>query len=127
VSLLTGDKDADYFLFDELERPVRFMIWDVYARMTFRNFRSDVLSTPGMATLPAVAEYLIKMMKDEPGLCGERIIAQLSREYSEDIAEIVAKWEESNAARGYAPGTTFIDMLGKSTASVLPRLMQFDK
>ena len=43
VSLLTGDKLADYFLFDELERPIRFAIHGTWAKISFRVLRSDAM------------------------------------------------------------------------------------
>jgi hypothetical protein len=122
VSLLTGDKYADYFLFDELDRPVRFMIGDMYTKISFRNLRSEALSSPEPMGLVVIAEHLIKMMEHEPGLSRERILAQLGREYPEDIAEMVAKWEQSAAKQGRSPGTTFIEVMGKNMAATMPRI-----
>jgi hypothetical protein len=127
VSLLTGDKYADYFLFDELDRPVRFMVWDMCTKMAFRGLRSEALSSPEPKGLPAIAEYLIKMMEHEPGLSRERILAQLSREYSEDMAGTVAKWEQSTATKGYAQGTTFMEVMGKNMATAMPKMMNLGK
>jgi hypothetical protein len=95
VSLLTGNKYADYFLFDEFDRPVLFMIEDMYTKISFWNLRSDVLSSPDPIGLVYIAEYLIKMMEHKPGLSRERILAQMNREYPEDVAEMVVKWEQS--------------------------------
>src|ERR1700733_1189657 len=44
VSLITADRDADYFLFDEDDRPVRFVLYDPCMKITFRDFRGEILS-----------------------------------------------------------------------------------
>jgi hypothetical protein len=43
VSLITADKEADYFLFDEEDRPVRVVLHDTLTKMAFRIFRSGPL------------------------------------------------------------------------------------
>jgi hypothetical protein len=126
VSLLTGDKHADYFLFDELDRPVRFVISDLYTRITFRQLRSEVLTSADPRGLGAIAEYLVKMMEHKPGLSRERIVAQLSREYSEDIGEKIAKWGQLIAQSGH-PGTMFLEMIGKGLEKAMPTLMNLHK
>jgi hypothetical protein len=55
-------------VFDEFDCPVCFMIEDMYTKISFRNFRSEVLSSPDPIRLVLIAEYLIKMMEHEPGL-----------------------------------------------------------
>lgn len=92
ISLLTGDKEVDYFLFDEVERPIRFQIPDMILKMHFRIFRSGAFSGDKKAiALEPMAEYILKMMSNHPGLNRERIVAQLTREYGEDLpAKLVA-------------------------------------
>jgi hypothetical protein len=93
VSLITADKNADYFLFDEEDCPVRFVLHDTSTKIVFWTFRSDVLSSIGHQVLGFIAECLIKMMGQKPGLSRERILEQLGREYGGDIVEKVTKAE----------------------------------
>ena len=125
MSLLTGDKYVDYFLFDELDHPVRFEIRDMNTKLIFRSIRSAVLTSPTPIGLAPIAEYLIKMMEHKPGLSRQRILAQLSREHSEDVAEMVAMLEQSPAKAGHPPGTTYMEVTCKSISNVLPRLSNF--
>jgi hypothetical protein len=129
VSLLNGDRYADYFLFDELDRPIRFMIGDMCTKISFRSIRSEALSSASGSAkgLAAIGEYLIKMMEHKPGLSRERILAQLSREYLEDVAEAVAEWEQSTTKQEHSPGTTFMEAMGKTMEATLPKMMQLGK
>jgi hypothetical protein len=45
VALLTVDKMADYFLFDEMDRPIRFAIKEQMVKMGFRVIRGHALSS----------------------------------------------------------------------------------
>ena len=88
LSLLTGDKYADYFLFDELDRPVRFMIWDMCTKIPFRNLRSEALSSPKPKGLVAVAEYLVKMMSHQSGEDSGTAEPRVRRGYWWDASEV---------------------------------------
>ena len=123
LSLLTGDKHVDYFLFDEVDRPVRFVIQDPTIRVVFRALRADAMSSANQRGLEAISEYLIKMMQHKPGLSRERILAQLGREYTEDIVNIVTQWEKMATVNGHLEGTTFIEVMGKSVTAAMPKLM----
>jgi hypothetical protein len=124
LSLLTVDKDADYILFDEAYRPVRFVIQETFTKLAFRTIRSDAMFSAEPKGLEAIAEHLIKMMAHEPGLSRERIIAQLSREYGEDITDKVTVFQGRATVKGYPPGTTFVEATSKD---LLPKLMQLRK
>lgn len=116
VSLLTGDKHADYFLFDETDRPIRFIVNDMWMRMTFRSLRADLLSG-SYEGLAAIAEYIIKVMAQKPGLSRERILGQLQREYGVDLSTKVAEWEEKAAKNGFE-GSTFLEVQSRSTMAM---------
>ena len=125
VSLINADRDADYFLFDENDRPVRFVLYDPWMKMTFRDFRGEILSDDeghGNDMLSALAEHLIKAMAQKPGLSRERILAQLEREYGGDIATKVAEWEKLAAKNGMS-GSTFLEVQSRSMMQALPMLM----
>jgi hypothetical protein len=113
VSLLTGDKHADYFLFDEEDRPIRFIIHDMWMRMTFRSLRAGLLSGD-FHGLEAIAEHLIKVMAQKPGLSRERILGQLEREYGADVPMKVAAWEKKAVENG-CEGSTFLEVQSKSS------------
>jgi hypothetical protein len=122
LSLLNGDKTADYFLFDEVERPIRFEIRETFTKIAFRTLRAEAMSNAEQKGLEALAEYLIKMMQHKPGLSRERILEQLRREFTEDIVEKVAKWEKMATVNGHAKGTAFIEVMGKNMATTLPKM-----
>ena len=123
VSLLDGDRQADYFLFDEVDRPIRFMAQDLFTKLSFRALRADVVSNAEQRGLEAIAEYLIKMMQHKPGLSRERILAQLGREYTEDVADKVVKWETMATVNGHAEGTTFLEVMANEMSSTIPTLL----
>jgi hypothetical protein len=119
--LLTADKDTDYFLFDEEDRPIRFVLHDPLMKMTFRNIRSGILSSSEEEGLEAIAEHLIKVMGQKPGLSRERILGQLESEYGGDIATKVAKWEKFATENGF-PGSTFMEVQNRSLKKTLPMM-----
>lgn len=130
LSMLNGDKDADYFLFDNVDRPVRFRIPDPMLRMTFRMMRSSLFSGRSVGTRSefdsppeAVWEYLIKAMQGHPSLSRERILGQLRDEYGDGIEERLKKWSELGAIQGVAPGTTFLEDTNVKMTSTLPHMM----
>jgi hypothetical protein len=105
ISLITNDKDADYFLFDELQRPIRVALPDGYTKLAFRMMRSDALSTCEKKGVQPIGEYLLKTMSNLPGLSRERILGQLSREYGEEAAGKIDDFEKLAVRNGYEPGT----------------------
>ena len=124
LSLLNGDKDADYFLFNHLDRPVRFRIPDSFLRMQFRMMRSEVFSSGLEAKgLEPVAEYLMKMMQGHPGLGRERILGQLRNEYGNGVEEKLTRWLELAVTNGLAPGETFLEHMDTKMSDTLPQMM----
>lgn len=113
ISLLTGDVEADYFLFDEVQRPIRVEVPSSFLRLTFRTMRGDAMSARSQKGIEVIAEYLLKRMADHPGLSRERILQQFSEEYGEDVIESVLEFEKLAEKRGLPPGTTFLDDMGK--------------
>jgi hypothetical protein len=109
VSLLSADKEADYYLFDERDEPVRAVLRDIWVKILFRTTRSDAMFGAKPDGLEPMAEYMIKVMGQKPGLSRARILDQFTREYGEDKATKVAEWERQGAKNGYEPGATFMD------------------
>jgi len=122
VSLLTGDKDADYFLFDEVDRPIRFAISDSLTKMAFRLMRSNALSTREGKGVEVIGEYLLKAMANHPGLNRKQILGQLGREYGEQAMGKIEAFEKLAVKNGYPPGTTFLEKMGSNLNSTLPML-----
>lgn len=124
LSLLNGDRDADYFLFDNLDRPIRFRIPDSFLRMQFRMMRSNLFSEglEGKGFQP-VAEYLMKMMQGHPGLGRERILGQLKDEYGNGAEKKLTQWLELAVTNGLAPGETFLEHMDGTLTETMPRMM----
>lgn len=76
ISLLTADKVAEYFLFDDSDKPVRVVLYDIWKKMNFRTFRTSVWSgdDDSDSYMAAMAQYLIKLMGRKPGLSREKPI-----------------------------------------------------
>jgi hypothetical protein len=123
VSLITADKEADYFLFDEADTPIRFEIHNTSIKLMFRMFRMGIMCSVEQKGLEAVAQYLVKIMGPKPGLSPERILDQLSSEYGADVAEKVAEYEKIGPRYGYGPGFTLLEMMGRNYEATLPRIM----
>ncbi|KAF9459185.1 hypothetical protein BDZ94DRAFT_1057108 [Collybia nuda] len=100
VSLLNVDKQADYFLFDERDRPIRFEIQNSLLKTFFRITRTEALSSDNSKTLEGMVEYIIKAMGQKPGLSRKRIIAQFTKEYERDIVVNLAKIERVRGKSG---------------------------
>ncbi|RDB25256.1 hypothetical protein Hypma_007372 [Hypsizygus marmoreus] len=123
VSLLTGDKSADYFLFDEVDRPIRVEVPSMLTRMTFRILRSDALSKQTPDGVQAIGEYLLKNMSNHPGLSRARILAQLEREYGKEMVSKIEEFEKMAEKNGYEPGATFLEKMGENLNTTLPMMM----
>lgn len=100
VSLLTADKKADYFLFDEMDRPVRFEITNSMLKTFFRIARTEALSSDKANTVEGLLELIIKVMGQKPGLSRQGIIAQFAKEYERDVARNLAIIERSREGSG---------------------------
>jgi hypothetical protein len=122
LSLINADKEADYFLFDDDDRPVRVVLHGMWIKMAFRIFRSDILSTSEQNGLGAIAEYLIKVMGQKPGLSRETILRQLQNEYGGDVASKVAEWERKAAENGFE-GSTFLENMSRNLMASVPLMM----
>ena len=109
--------------FDDVDRPIRFVLYDAWTKMAFRILRSDAMFSAKQKGIEAIAEYLIKAMGNKPGLSRERILAQFCREYGEDVASKLAEFERMGTENGLEPGTTFLEMMSKNMQSILPMMM----
>jgi len=128
VSLITGDKLADYFLFDETDHPIRFMIQgDMWMKIAFRNLRSGAMFGAEQKGAEAIAEYLIKVMGRTPGLSRERILDQFNREYGDNFRAQFAHWVTMGAKNGYGSEDTFLEIMGRNLATTTPRMMEMSK
>ena len=123
MELLTAAKDVDYFIFDDSERPIPFVLEHTWAKMMFRILRTSATSTVETKGLEAIAECLVKEMGEMPGLSRERILAQLQREYQVDVEKMVTNFMKRAELNGYPPGTTFLEIMTKNWVSFAPQLM----
>lgn len=121
VALLTADKEAEYYLFDKNNRPIRFVVHEPHARMAFRILRQDALSTQETKGLEALAEHMIKIMAQRPGLSREIILAQLESEFGAGLLAKVAEFEKMAAVNGQA-GSSFIETMSKGLMTTMPAL-----
>ena len=110
VSLLTGDRRADYFLFDDTQRPIRVEIRDSIVKMMSRIFRGFALGEE-LLCVEFMAEYLIKIMEHTPGLSRRSILAQFSEEYEVDVEAKVAEIQRRGLSR---PGTSYLETASKN-------------
>ena len=106
ISLLEAERPVDYFLFCDDDGPMRVIIEDRWTKVYFRLVRSEAMFGPEQYSAAMIAEYLIKMMGDQPGLSRERILAQFVREYGEDVAAHVAALEANDTG-----GMTLLEMM----------------
>jgi len=116
VSLLNADNHADYFLFDEMDQPVRVVLHEMWTKMSFRTLRADAIFSAEQEGVEALAEYLIKVMGNKPGLSKQRILDQFSGEYGKNMTETMMEWEKLAVKNGFPPGTTFLEVMSKNNA-----------
>jgi hypothetical protein len=114
VSLINADHAADYFLFDEMDLPVRVVLHEMWTKMSFRTLRADAMFSAEQQGVEAMAEYLIKVMGNKPGLSKQRILDQFSSEYGKNMTEIMVEWEELAVKNGFPPGTTLLEVMSKN-------------
>lgn len=123
VALLRADREADYFLFDTHDRPIRFIVSDPIMKIMFRMQRAEALTPGSELGVAGMAEYMVKVMGQRPGLSQEGIFAQLQREYGGDIESQVARFKWAAAAKGWPEGT-FMENMSKNLGSFLPEINQ---
>jgi hypothetical protein len=75
----------------------------------------------------AIAQYLIKVMGQTPGLSRERILDQFVSEYGDNFLAKFADWESLGAKNGYGSEDTFLDFLSRNIATTTPRMMEMHK
>lgn len=115
IALLRADREADYFLFDAHDRPVRFLAPDQMTKMIFRMNRSNAFSRE-MYGVEIMSEYLVQVMGQHPGLNRRRIFAQLQCEYEMNVE---AKVAILTAATADTPDRTVLErMLNKTTGAM---------
>lgn len=122
ISLLNADKEADYFLFDEGDHPVRVVLHATWLKTVFRILRSDILSTSRKNGLEAIAEYLIKVMEQKPGLSRERILTQLEGEYGGDIRTKMREWDRRRVENGLE-GSSLLEYMSGNLTATMPSVM----
>lgn len=91
--------------------------------MTFRNCRAEAISSADQEGVEAMAEYLIRVMGQRPGLSRELILTQFEREYGEGTAAKVQAFEEMTVKNGYS--STFIEVTSRNMAASASNLMKF--
>lgn len=121
VALLTTDKAADYYLFSDLGQPVRVVLDGMHIKLNFRICRSNAWSRrdqndDGMA---AIGQHLIKLMERKPGLSRVTILKQFDREYGEGSSAKIEELEKQRVEGGHGE-VTFLEMMGKNSASIIP-------
>ena len=119
VALLEGDRDADYYLLDHTDHPIRVMIEEDSIKMSFRIVRSDAMFHAKPSGFLAMAEYLIKTMADRPGLSRARILAQFESEYGGDVAANVAAFVAKEIKNGQEPGSTYLERMGAAIMTMV--------
>lgn len=127
LSLLTADKEAEYFLFDDMDRPVRVAFPDMWTKISFRNLRSGAMFTAAQTGVEAMAEYLIKVMGRAPGLSRATILNQFGKEYGRRTPAKISQFERMAVQNGYEHGVTFLETMSKNMAVTTPRVMDMHK
>lgn len=127
LSLLTADKDAEYFLFDDMDRPVRVAFTDMWTRMAFRNLRSGAMFTAAQTGVEAMGEYLIKVMGRAPGLSRATILNQFGKEYGRHIPAKISQFEKVAVQKGYEHGVTCMEVISKNLAATIPKVTDMHK
>lgn len=96
-----------------MDRPIRVAIPDMSFKQIFRVIRADVMFTAPRKGLEAMAEYLIKIMGQTPGLGRRRILNQFAKEYGRDTPAKIAKWGQTGVMSGYEPGFMALEMVAR--------------
>jgi len=90
VALLENNRDVDYFLFDEADRPIAVVLNDSYLKINFRQFRFQAMFGPEQFGVESMAELLIKIVADRPRLSKARILVQFESEYGGNVEAKIA-------------------------------------
>jgi hypothetical protein len=122
LALLEADIEAEYFLFDVNDNPVRVVVIESFAKMGFRTLRAAVLALSDLGELEDIAEFLVKFMGQWPGLSRAGILKQLQREYGvHNLAEKIERHAKQAAARGHwKPGVTFLEAMSDNINKNIP-------
>ena len=119
VSLLEADRHAEYFLFDEEDVPIRFVINDMTIKQLFRSARTLAMFCAEPVCIDQMAEHLVKKMGHAPALSRARILEQLTREYEVDVEAKVMAVEAQMIAEGFDSATSFFERLATRTSQFL--------
>jgi len=122
ISLLKVDADADYFVFDETDQPVRFAVSDEdkWMKMSFRDLREMAFFGNGEnMAIESITEYLLRNMADRPGLSREMILAQIAREYGQDLADLAVEFEQAGRERGYDGHATLLESMSRDMPKIV--------
>jgi hypothetical protein len=103
MSLLYGDTEADYILFDGANQLIRITIEHEFTRVMFRGIRTRALFDAVQRGAEWMASYLIEAVGHRLGLSRQRILEQFRSEYGEDIPERVALFEAKMTEEGREP------------------------
>jgi hypothetical protein len=124
ISILTADKEADYYLFDDADEPVRVTLGDPLTRTQFRHMRTTAWSDDSdNLIVVAMAQYLVKYWGKAPGLSREMILKQFDAEYGEGTAAKIEDFEREGVETGHG-GETYVEVETNKIRSV-PTLSQF--
>lgn len=90
---MTSDEEADYYLFDEGDQPVRVVFHDKWTKVVFRTHRADAMFGAILDGLAAIAEY------------------------GEDMVTKVAEFERMGVENhGLEPGDTYLEKTSRDLA-----------
>jgi len=123
IALLKDDRDADYYLFDDTDRPIRVELDEKCIKIAFRMLRSEIMFRPEKAPegVEMIAELLMKMMADRPGSSRARILAQFEEEYGGNVAAKLAAFEAKRARNGYELGGTYLERMSEGMRAMQAR------
>ena len=115
ITLLKANPDADYFFFDDQDRPIPFVLSspDRMVNQNFYHFQEECMFGRETKGLDVIAEYMIKVMAGQPGLNMAGILKQLSKEYSVDMKRLMVELQRKKVDKGWDPEKTFLEEMGK--------------
>jgi hypothetical protein len=119
VALLEGNRDVDYFLFDQTDRPVHIVINEKPIKACFRMLRSEAMFAAKQSGVEAMVEHLIKATAGGPEFSRATILEQFEREYGGDMAAKMAAFEAKGVENGHEPGRTFVETLSASLTAMV--------
>jgi hypothetical protein len=125
ISILTADKDADYYLFDEADQPVRIVLYDGWTKLNFRQLRLGAWSDDShlnSSYMAAIGQYLVKYWGSRPGLSRETILKQFDKEYGEGATAKIEDFEKKSAEKGNGEETFLEEMARGMKSMPIPRM-----